>query len=564
MNDRIAFLVRRLVFIAIVCAFAGWNGNRMYAQGAATELSAAQWRDDLRYLAAELPKRHKNLFHTMTRGQFEKAISDLDSKIPILTQNQIAMEFAKIVTMVGDGHTRLVPLFEPTQRFRTFPVSIYVFKEGVFIQAADKAYSEAVGGRIVKIGNASVEQVIAKLSEYVPAENEMGLKNAVPLYIGSPEVLQALGFITDTDTEKVPFLIEKNGRQFTVDLQPKGLISEMIGKPVGLDWIDARQGAGTPPPWMKNPENGYWGESGGYRFEYLKDQKALYIQLNQVLDMQEKPLAPFFQEVVSAAKTNDVEKLVLDVRQNGGGNNGLVPVIVRPIIQLEKLDQKGKFFVLIGRRTFSAAQNLVNALEKFTNATFVGEPTGSHVNMYGDARRFTLPNSKMTVRASTLWHQDNIELDKRIWTPPHIAAPLTFADYSKNIDTAMQAIFNYQPKKTLRDIALELFRANDLKSFKAKALEFKNDPANMYQSIEADINSFGYRLIAMQKVNDAIEMFKVNTELYPNSANAFDSFGEALANAGRRDEAITAYEKALSIDPKFPTSIDALKRLKAN
>lgn len=562
MNDRFIFLVSRFVLILVFCSFFDPNESHVFAQETRSGLTVGQWREDLRYLATELSTRHKNAFHTMTRFQFEKAVSDLDARIPSLSENQIAMEFAKIVTMVGDGHTRVVPLFEPTQRFRTFPVSIYVFKEGVFIQAADKAYSEAVGGRIVKIGNASIEQVIAKLSEYVPAENEMGLKNAVPLYLGSPEVLQALGFISDT--EKVPFLIEKNGRQFTVDLEPKGSISEMIGKPVGLDWIYARPADADQPPWLKRSQNGYWGESGGYRFDYVKESKLLYIQLNQVLDMPERPLAQFFQEIVNFARSNEVEKLVLDVRYNGGGNNGLVPLIVRPIIQLEKLDQKGKFFVLIGRQTFSAAQNLVNALEKFTNATFVGEPTGSHVNMYGDARRFTLPNSKMTVRASTLWHQDNIELDKRIWTPPHIAAPLSFADYSRNIDTAMQAVLNYQPKKTLREIALELFRANDLKSFKAKALEFKNDPANIYQSIEADINTFGYRLIAMQKIDDAVVMFRVNTELYPNSANAFDSLGEALSIAGKRDEAITAYEKAISIDPKFASAIEALKKLRGN
>ena len=563
MNDRFLLLVRYSLYLIIVGILIASTHRPTIAQNPGPTLTAAQWREDLKYLAAELPKRHKNLYHTMTREQFEKAVGDLDARIPTLTQNQIAMEFAKIVTMVGDGHTRLVPLFESTQRFHSLPVSVYVFKEGVFIQAADKAYAEAIGGRIVQIGKVPIEQIIEKLSEYVPAENEMGLKNAVPLYLGSPEVLQALGFISDR--EKVTFLIEKDKRTFSVELKPAGLTSEMITKPVGLDWIDVRQGAERPiPSWMKNAQNGYWGESGGYRYEYLKDQKVLYIQLNQVLDMQEKPLVQFFQEVVSAAGTNDVEKLVLDLRQNGGGNNGLVPQIVRPIIQLEKLDQKGKFFVLIGRQTFSAAQNLVNALEKFTNATFVGEPTGSHVNMYGDARRFSLPNSKMTVRASTLWHQDNIELDKRIWTPPNVAAPLTFADYSKNIDTSMQAIFDYQPKRTLRETALALFQANDLKSFKAKALEFKNEPANMYQSIEADINSFGYRLVAMQKIDEAIEMFKVNIELYPNSANAFDSLGEALANAGKRDEAIRAYEKALAIDPKFQSAVDALKRLKGN
>ncbi len=526
------------------------------------ELTPEQWREDLRYLAAELPKRHKNLFHTMTREQFEKAVRDLDARIPSLTQNQIALEFARIVSMVRDGHTRLIPMFEPTLNFRAFPVKMYVFKEGVFIQAADKMYAGAVGGRIVKIGGVPVEQVISKLSDYMPYENEMGLINAVPLYLSSPDVLQALGIISDPD--KVLFLIEKNGKTSVVELAPMGLISDMATKPVGMDWVDARRDAANPTPlWLKSQHNGYWGESGGFRFEYIKSEKILYVQLNQVLDTPEEKLADFMNEVAAAARSNDVSKLVLDLRQNGGGNNGLVPLIIRPIIQLEKIDQKGKLFVIIGRRTFSAAQNLVNAIEKYTNATFVGEPTGSHVNMYGDARRFTLPNSKMTVRASTLWHQDNIELDKRTWTAPEIAAPLTFTDYSKNVDTALQAILDYKPHKTLREIALELFQANNLGAFKAKAIEFINDPVNAYQSAEAEINTIGYGLVALKKMDEAIEIFKINTELYPGSANAFDSLGEAYANAGNRTGAISSYEKALKIDPSFASSVEALQKLKS-
>ena len=66
----------------------------------------------------------------------------------------------------------------------------------------------------------------------------------------------------------------------------------------------------------------------------------------------------------------------------------------------------------------------------------------------------------------------------------------------------------------------------------------------------------------MQKTDEAIEMFRLNTDLYPRSANAFDSLGEALANAGRRDEAIKAYEKALPIDPGFASSKDGLRKLR--
>ncbi len=556
------FFQRFTIFLFVFFSFIATKP--LFAAPTLTDRSRVeQWREDLRYLAAELPKRHKNLFHTMTREQFDTAVRELDARLATLTDNQVAMELGRLVAMIGDGHTRLIPLFEPSLKFRLFPLKTYWFKEGIFVQAADKAYADAVGGRIVAIDGTPIEQVVAKLAPYIPKENDMGLRNVVTLYMNSPEVLQAVGLISDL--EKVAFSIENKGVRKTFEISPKGFATALVDKPIGTDWIDARAGSVNPTPlWMKGGRPGYWGESGGYWYEYIKDSRLLYVQLNQVQDKPDQTLAAFMQEVETFAKSNDVDKLVMDLRLNGGGNNGLVPLIIRPIIQLEKIDQRGHFFVIIGRQTFSAAQNLVNAIEKYTNAVFVGEPTGSHVNMYGDARRFILPNSKITVRASTLWHQDNIELDKRTWTPPDVAAALTFADYSQNIDTAMQAILNYKPQSPLRDTAMALFQANDLKSFRAKAIEFKNNPVNQYQSIEADINSFGYRLVSLQKMDDAIEMFKLNVELYPNSANAYDSLGEAYANTGKRDEAIKSYEKALKIDPALASSRDALAKLKGN
>lgn len=534
------------------------------AQTAAVpELDAAKWRADLHVLAVELPRRHKNLFHDMTREQFDAAVNKLDAEIPKLTDRQVAMELGRIVSMVGDGHTRLIPLIEPSLKFRMFPMRIYYFKEGICVQAADKEYADAVGGRIVAIGGVPIEQVVARLAPYVPKENDMGLRNTVPLYIDSPDALQAVGLIGDP--EKVAFRLEKDGKTYTVEMRPKGFISDLAAGPIGVDWVDARSGSSNPTPlWLKNNKPGYWSESDGFWYEYEKGPRLLYVQLNQVLDKPDKTLAAFMDEVRDFARANEVDKLVIDLRLNGGGNNGLVPGVIRPLIELEKLDQKGHLFVIIGRRTFSAAQNLTNAIEKYTNAVFVGEPTGSHINMYGDARRFNLPNSGITVFASTLWHQDNIELDKRFWTAPQVSAALTFADYRNDIDTAMQAVLDYKIQPSLRDIAMELFKANDLKSFKAKAFEFKNDPKNEYQSVERDINSFGYRLMEMKKMDEAIEMFKTNTEFYPNSANVFDSLGEAYANAGKRDEAIKSYEHALQIDPNLASSIDALRKLKGN
>lgn len=81
------------------------------------------------------------------------------------------------------------------------------------------------------------------------------------------------------------------------------------------------------------------------------------------------------------------------------------------------------------------------------------------------------------------------------------------------------------------------------------------------QYVERDINSIGYRLIAQRRIEDAIQIFEFNTAAYPESANVWDSLGEAHALAGNRDLAIANYRKALELDPDSETAGAMLERL---
>ena len=134
------------------------------------------------------------------------------------------------------------------------------------------------------------------------------------------------------------------------------------------------------------------------------------------------------------------EKVAIDLRLNRGGNNTLIVPLIRALIQSERIDHKDRLFAIIGPATFSAAQMLAGALEKYTNVTFVGEPSGSKGNAYGDSRKITLPNSGMTVRASIYYWQDWHPQDKRDAIVPGIPAPLTFDAYRDNVDPALEAI----------------------------------------------------------------------------------------------------------------------------
>lgn len=86
---------------------------------------------------------------------------------------------------------------------------------------------------------------------------------------------------------------------------------------------------------------------------------------------------------------------------------------------------------------------------------------------------------------------------------------------------------------------------------------------NRYRSFEAEINALGYRLLGAGAVDRAVAAFAINTRAYPRSANAYDSLGEALLAAGRREDAIAAYRRAVAIDPQFGSSLEAFRRLGA-
>ena len=104
-------------------------------------------------------------------------------------------------------------------------------------------------------------------------------------------------------------------------------------------------------------------------------------------------------EVEALAGSSRVAVVVLDLRQNGGGDNRTY----RPLLEsLQRLGSEKRLAVLTSRVTFSAAMQLVVDLERDTQAVFVGEPTGGSPNQYGDATKVELPNSGLNAFVATV------------------------------------------------------------------------------------------------------------------------------------------------------------------
>ncbi len=160
-----------------------------------TPAEAVQWREDLHYLAQQAPQVHKNLFHSMTREEFESTVKNLDQRIPALSRNQTIVELTRLVAMIGDGHT-YIDLQEPPTSFRHYPVRLYWFPDGLYVVSADKEYASIVGGRVVKLGRTSGQNAYQAVSNVVPHDNEFQLKWLTPFYMCLAEVLDGLSLAT--------------------------------------------------------------------------------------------------------------------------------------------------------------------------------------------------------------------------------------------------------------------------------------------------------------------------------------------------------------------------------
>jgi CubicO group peptidase (beta-lactamase class C family) len=66
---------------------------------------------------------------------------------------------------------------------------------------------------------------------------------------------------------------------------------------------------------------------------------------------------------------------------------------------------------------------------------------------------------------------------------------------------------------------------------------------------EDQVNGLGYWLLGKKRLKEAIAVFEMNVNDYPNSSNAYDSLGEAYMLAGRKSEAIRNYQRSLTLNP---------------
>lgn len=513
------------------------------------------WARDAALIARELPAQHPDAFFRLTRAQWDSATAATERRMPALTRNQALVALIELVALVHDGHTSINPLYDPAAGVRYYPIELYRFDDGLFVRSAAPAHAALAGAKVLRIGRVSADSAVAAVARIIPHENEWWAQTWSGEYLVLAELLDGLGLVDDL--ERLPLVVERGGRRETVVVSPAGRVVPGGHNPMGsidrTGWATMRA-AGDAPLWLRNPGRPYW-------MEYQPRDRTLYVSYRAVVSTDQPTNQDFWRGVFALADSAPVERLVLDIRENIGGNSFFNRQVVRAIVARPALDRADRLFVVTGARTFSAAMNLARDLERWTNATFVGEPTGNAAFFFGDHVQVPLPGSGLTLNVSTLAWPPYDPRNREDFLAPAIYAPLTSADFQANVDPAMRAIAARVSGKPLGAAVEEAVLRGDTLAAERLVAEARSAVANRFRSPEAEVNTLGYRLANGGNVPAALAVFRINTRVFPHSANAWDSFGETLLAAGRRDEGIAAYRQALEIDKDFPSSRQALERL---
>lgn len=389
------------------------------------------WQYDMEILKNEV-MRKAYLRRELSFDEFNKKYQQLYNSIDNRTDAQIILELMKIMVEVGDGHSNLFP---PSRKeFQlTIPMQFYFFKEGLYIIAAAQQYKHLVGSKVLSFEKRSVDEMVKILSPYIARDNDMGVMQNLQSMVRHTPALHALGLIPDPNKMQLK-LLDQKGNEIKETVVADTLYVRVDHKSVPGNWVTLHAVNGKPVPlYLKNIKSNYW-------FEQLPSSKAVYFQWNQVRNDKNVSLNKFTDSLMKFINDKEIDKLIIDLRWNNGGNTMLLPYFINSISRNERINQRGNLFVITGRRTFSAAQNLSTFLEKQTNAVFVGEPTGSSPNFVGEEDFITLPYSKLSMNVSDWFWQSSWPWDKRTWIAPTIYAPPTFKNYSNNQDDALEAL----------------------------------------------------------------------------------------------------------------------------
>ena len=384
-----------------------------------------RWEQDIDSLVTQMEAIHPDLFHGVPKASFDAQVDDLVAATPTLTDDEVLVGMMQLVAVISskgrDGHMGLWPPDNPDAVLR-FPLRLWEFPDGLYVTDAQPPHDGLVGSKVRSVDGVPIDEVLQRLDPVVPRDNASNLRDARTVFLTSAEVLTGLGIADDPTTMALETQAPDGSiRTNTVDAIGGGAYADWVGGwelllPTRADLL-----------FLRDPAASFW-------LQYLAPSRTLYVQYNVV----EETSSELVHEIGAAMHEHPGDRVVLDLRNNGGGEAGGYRDVLR-FLAGSAMDRPGRLDVLIGRLTFSAGTGLAGLLERqATHASFFGEASGGAPNFWADPTTITLPNSGLQVEIADRYEGIGGPGDTRLTVDPNVIVPFTAHDYFSGHDPVLE------------------------------------------------------------------------------------------------------------------------------
>jgi hypothetical protein len=364
------------------------------------EVTARWQRDDIdafrrTFLAVD------RSFTATTRAAAEARLRRLAQTNGALSGSAFAVELCRIAALADNVHTECIPTFGGREfcaelasligehsewcqagapdfevpDFNRVPLAFYPFGEAFHLVGANEQDAPLLGARLVSVDGRSVASIRDVLRTFAggPTAHRDFVASGV---LASPEQLHAVGLSRELDA---------------IVYELETVTGEKVTRRFEVPSPGAKRGTWLQLP---APERAPWSlQEPGKRLRYrdAPDLDAIVVQIRHHQDAPGQPLAAFLQDAERQRQTLGRANVVLDLRENVGGNF----LLTRDFMRQWPQSVPGHFFVLTSRRTLSAAMTSIAYLKQAggRRVSIVGEPVGDRLMFFSDGLPIRLPHS---------------------------------------------------------------------------------------------------------------------------------------------------------------------------
>lgn len=424
--------------LTLSCSHTG-VGVEVYVLPPKVQGTMNDYQSDVYFLQHELPKRHEHVYHTLSEGDYEKSVNELFLQCADLDPLVAAMRIQGFVAAIGDAHTSYTTPMTTAAALNivwlegTDESSDHVFVTASLEESLVRAAGQPARVELLEINGIPIfsssqtgarDSLFERFITYIPHEegNLFKVKETISTRLLDPKVLYGMGVI-DSPEGPIPMTFSDSS-SLTTDRDCIEVIETATFQE--HDWhlyyTDAEyqdRDRSVLPFFIREAYR-------KYTFEYDEEAGLLHILYNSCSEDPDLAFGEFVKQAFAAVTSTDrLRAVVVDLRNNSGGNSRLI----NPLLGvLDDLPDSVQLYAAISPKTFSSAlMNAVQLERRYSGLTLIGRPTGGKPNHYGEVRTVRLPSGNHI--SYSISYFTTMKGNSDPYLMPEVSIPLTADDY---------------------------------------------------------------------------------------------------------------------------------------